>query len=207
MKRVLSLLVCLLFGVILAGTASGDLDRRSSTLAVEPMPATVNEELNRRSSTTETIPQAKVEIQPEVKPVVKVAPKPEAKPVVNSEVIPMIAPIRQAFQNVNYDTALIQALQEKKVVMLDFTTTWCGYCRLLDQNTFSQSGVRKFLSEQTVAIKVDGDREAALKTRYNVSAFPTLVFVNSQGTEVGRIVGYLSADQFLQQATGYALKK
>jgi thioredoxin-related protein len=49
-----------------------------------------------------------------------------------------------------------------------------------------------------VAIKVNAEKDRSLAAKYKVRGFPTLVFVDGEGKEVGRLVGYRAADRFLK---------
>lgn len=107
---------------------------------------------------------------------------------------------KELFSDLNYTKALAQAKKDEKLVMLDFTTSWCGWCKKLNADTFSQAKVQKYLMDKAISIKVDGDREKDLVRKYKVRGYPTLVFVDADGEEVGRIVGYRPPDLFLQTA-------
>ncbi|HEX5315417.1 MAG TPA: thioredoxin family protein, partial [Candidatus Kapabacteria bacterium] len=39
------------------------------------------------------------------------------------------------FRNVSFDEAKQAAVKEHKAIMVDFFTTWCGWCKVLDKNT------------------------------------------------------------------------
>ncbi len=96
-------------------------------------------------------------------------------------------------------TALTRAGSEKKLVMVDFYTDWCQWCKRLDQKTLSDAKVQEALqSVVTVRLNAekDGREEAA---RFNVEGFPTLVFLNASGAEVGRIPGYMDPSPFLEE--------
>ncbi len=96
-------------------------------------------------------------------------------------------------------TALSQAGSENKLVMVDFYTDWCQWCKRLDQNTFSDATVQKALA-RVVSVKLNGEREGReAAERFNVDGYPTLVFLNAAGNEVGRIPGYMEPGPFLQQ--------
>jgi thiol:disulfide interchange protein len=96
-------------------------------------------------------------------------------------------------------TALNRAGSENKLVMVDFYTDWCQWCKRLDQNTFSDAKVQEAL-QQVVTVRLNAEkdgREAA--ARFNVEGFPTLIFLNASGAEVGRIPGYMDPSPFLEE--------
>ncbi len=96
-------------------------------------------------------------------------------------------------------TALSQAGSENKVVMVDFYADWCQWCKRMDRNTFSDAAVQKALA-RVVSVKLDGEREGReAAARFNVDGYPTLIFLNAAGNEVGRIPGYLDPGPFLEQ--------
>ncbi len=104
------------------------------------------------------------------------------------------------FQTVSYQTALEKAKAANNVVMIDFYADWCGPCKQLDAKTFRDTKVRQLLQNRTVPIRVNIDQNKKLTAQYNIRAIPCVVFVNGQGKEVGRILGFLPADSFLQEA-------
>lgn len=85
-----------------------------------------------------------------------------------------------------------------KVVMLDFYTDWCGYCKKMDDEVYPQPAVKSAMkSYEFRKINAEqGDDNKALADKYRIQAYPTIVFVDAKGNEVHRIEGYLPADQF-----------
>ncbi len=108
----------------------------------------------------------------------------------------------KAFVSLSFGDALKQAEKEKKLVFVDFYATWCGPCKVLDKTTLADASVVSWLRENTVALKIDAEREPALAARYRISAFPTLVFMKPDGAEVGRLQGVVQTDHFLSEAKG-----
>ncbi len=104
--------------------------------------------------------------------------------------------------DLTYKEALAKAKKEKKLVFIDFFTTWCGPCKMMDRDTFANKEVLAWLSEHAVGLKVDAERNTRLAMRFNVTAYPTLVFVRSDGKEVGRVAGYVGPAAFLDEAEG-----
>jgi len=105
-----------------------------------------------------------------------------------------------AFQKLNYDKAIEKAKSDKKIVMIDFYADWCSPCKQLDKDTFSEQKVQKFLTDKTVAIKINTDDNAKLVKEYKITGIPCIVFLNGEGKEVGRLVGFRPAEKFLEEA-------
>jgi thiol:disulfide interchange protein len=96
-------------------------------------------------------------------------------------------------------SALARAGSENKIVMVDFYTDWCGWCRRFDQNTLSDSNVQRAL-ERVVSVRLNAEkdgREAA--ERFRVDEYPTILFLDARGEEVGRISGYFEPGPFLAE--------
>jgi thiol-disulfide isomerase/thioredoxin len=110
------------------------------------------------------------------------------------------APSEGPFQDLTLDQALAAAQRDKKVVMIDFFTTWCGPCKKLDQTTWTDPEVQKWLAENTVALRLDAEKEADLSKKNRINAYPTMLFLKADGSEIDRIVGYKAPTEFLSDA-------
>jgi len=99
----------------------------------------------------------------------------------------------------DYQVALSRAGDEGKPIMVEFYTDWCGWCKRLERDTFSDAKVQQAL-ESFIPVKLNAEREGReLATRLGVRAYPTVVFFDSRGQELGRIPGYMSAEPFLEE--------
>ena len=98
-----------------------------------------------------------------------------------------------------YEAALARAGSEDKPVMIDFYTDWCGWCKKLERETYTDTRVQEALSS-FVLVKLNGDREGRkLAANMGVRGYPTLVFLNPQGQEIGRIPGFMGPEPFLEE--------
>jgi len=104
------------------------------------------------------------------------------------------------FQDLTADQALAAAKRDKKVVMIDFFTTWCGPCKKLDKTTWTDPEVQKWLAANTIALRLDAEVEVELAKTHRIESYPTMLFLNAEGTELDRIVGYKTPVEFLAQA-------
>ena len=112
----------------------------------------------------------------------------------------LAAPIPAAeapFQDLTFDQALAAAKQSRKIVMIDFFTTWCGPCKRLDKVTWKDAAVVKWLGETTVPLKIDAEKEVALAKRMGVVSYPTIAFVKPDGTKIDAIIGFKPPEEFL----------
>src|SRR5437016_163721 len=102
-----------------------------------------------------------------------------------------------SFRALSFDKAVEAAKKEDKVVFIDFYATWCGPCKKLDAETFSDGKVKKFFKDKMVPIKIDVDKDKAMAAKFNIRAMPTMVMVGADGKEIGRLVGFRPAERFL----------
>lgn len=107
-----------------------------------------------------------------------------------------------SFRNLTFDAAAKAAQAENKLVLIDFYTTWCGPCKLLDKETWSDAAVGKLVDEKAVSLKLDAEKEgAALAKKYGVEAYPTVLLVKPDGTELDRLVGFMPPADFIPAFT------
>lgn len=106
----------------------------------------------------------------------------------------------EPFHDLSFDEALAKAGSEKKLVMIDFYTTRCPACKMLDKSTWTDADVVKWLGEHTIALKIDAMKEAALARRYGIRGVPSMVFTDAEGKEKSRIVGFRPPKDFLAAA-------
>jgi thioredoxin-related protein len=102
------------------------------------------------------------------------------------------------FRTATFDEAKKLAAKEHKSVMIDFYTSWCGWCKTLDKNTYSDDNVGKIADAKFVSVKIDAERGegVTLAKSYKVTGYPTIVFFSADGKEIDRVVGYQDAATF-----------
>lgn len=97
----------------------------------------------------------------------------------------------------NITQALDNATFENKIVMLVFDQDSCYYCDLFKNEVLSDENVQKELNENYVVAVSDVNQDPQLAGQLRVVGTPTIVFLDSNASEIDRIDGYLPADEFL----------
>lgn len=114
----------------------------------------------------------------------------------------LVAPAQTEFRHISFDEALTAAKQEKKLVFIDFFTTWCGPCKKMSNSTFPQREVGDFMNARFIPLKLDAEKEGeALAKKYEVKAYPTYVVVDGDGKLVARFSGYMEGPIFIDKVT------
>lgn len=105
------------------------------------------------------------------------------------------------FEKGTFKEVLAKAKSENKILMIDFFTDWCKWCVELDKKVYTDNEVAGFANTKQVNWKIDAEKGEGidLAKKYAVSGFPTIVFVDGNGDEVDRIVGYIPAKDFLKK--------
>lgn len=102
------------------------------------------------------------------------------------------------FASLSYEKALEKARSENKIVMIDFYTDWCGWCKKMDREVFTDPRMTA-ASQSIVPIRLNAEKEGEDQARLlSVDGFPTIIFVDGTGKVIQRVVGYTQADKMLR---------
>jgi thiol-disulfide isomerase/thioredoxin len=102
----------------------------------------------------------------------------------------------------SWEEVLAEAKEEQKLIFVDAYTTWCGPCKRMAKDVFTQEKVGKVYNEKFINVKMDMEAEenVAFVGKYPVSAYPTLMFINDKGEVVLKKVGGQKAEGLLALA-------
>ncbi len=92
-------------------------------------------------------------------------------------------------------SALSEAKKSKKPLIVDFYTTWCHWCKELDYNTYTDAKVN-YLSGDFICVKVDAELNPKAAAKYNIRGYPTVIFLNHDGSVNNRVIGYKGPEAF-----------
>lgn len=104
-----------------------------------------------------------------------------------------------------YDAAIELAQKSNKHIIIDFTTSWCGWCKKMQATTYKDTQVVNTINRDFVAAEIDGDSYNVLKLKdgdvtekgitvqYRVTGYPTTWFLEPDGTKIAPAPGYIEA--------------
>ena len=117
-----------------------------------------------------------------------------------------------------FEQAIEKNKTEKRTIFIDVYTDWCGWCKVMDKNTFNEPQVAKLLNEKFYPVKFNaeqtedvvfngttfkfvpygnkGNHQLAMALLNNQMSFPTVVFLNENYTSAFPIPGYRKPEEF-----------
>ena len=112
----------------------------------------------------------------------------------------LIAQSQISFMKGTWDEVLEKAKEEDKIIFVDVYATWCGPCKMMDREVFSQEKVAEYYNATFVNAKFDSDTEigGAVATQFGVTALPTFLYVSPSGELISKTLGYQEAELFLE---------
>lgn len=118
----------------------------------------------------------------------------------------------------SFEQAVERSRVEKRPVFIDVYTDWCGWCKVMDKNTFSEPAVAKILNEKFYAVKFNAEQKAdvvfngttfkfvesgrngyhelAAALLNNKLSYPTVVFLDEAFGMIQPLPGYRQAPEF-----------
>ncbi|UII29448.1 DUF255 domain-containing protein [Fulvivirga maritima] len=120
----------------------------------------------------------------------------------------------------SFEEAVAKSKEEKKKVFVDVYTDWCGWCKVMDKNTFNQPDIAKYLNENFYPVKLNAEQrdsivfkgtvfkfvpsgrkgyhELAAALLQNKLSYPTVVFLDEDFNMIQPVPGYQKPEMFDQ---------
>lgn len=122
------------------------------------------------------------------------------------------------------DEALAAQKKSPKPIFMDVYTDWCGPCKMLDKNTFSNADFANYISKNYYAVKFNGEGNTVVNYKgkkysnpnfdpnrkgrnsiheftlfLKVEGYPSMYVLDTKGDIEKVIVGYYQAEQLLAE--------
>ena len=104
----------------------------------------------------------------------------------------------------SWEEALTLAKAENKLIFMDAYARWCGPCKIMARNVFTDPKAGEFFNENFINVKMDMERGEgpALSRKYGVRAYPTLFFIDHTGKVVNSALGYHKTGELIRLGKG-----
>jgi thiol-disulfide isomerase/thioredoxin len=96
----------------------------------------------------------------------------------------------------SWKDAMAKAKSEDKLLFVDAFAKWCGPCKAMAKNVFTQQKVGDFFNSTFINLKLDMEEADGISFghKYPVGAYPTLFFLDGDGKVVKTVRGGQQAD-------------
>ena len=121
----------------------------------------------------------------------------------------------------DFENAMLVNKKEKKKILVDVYTSWCGWCKVMDKKTFTNPEVVEYLNENFVLVKFNaevkepiefkgeqyefkrmgrrGANALAIKMLDGRLAYPSLVYMDPEFNKIRTSPGYKTPDKLLNE--------
>lgn len=108
-----------------------------------------------------------------------------------------------------WDAGLASAKANKRYVLVDVYTDWCGWCKRMDKDVYARDDVSAYLDKHFVSVKLNAESNQAMSYQgeartargvasgFRVNSYPTTIFLTPHGEHLTNVPGYVPADRFL----------
>jgi thioredoxin-related protein len=95
--------------------------------------------------------------------------------------------------------ALEQARTEHKLVLAAFFSQECEACIKMDKCTLITESVREYITRYFVPVKYESGTDSEQFMRFDITAKPAVIVLDSAGNEIFRKIGYFEPGIFIEK--------
>ncbi|GAA4158538.1 hypothetical protein GCM10022217_19910 [Chryseobacterium ginsenosidimutans] len=106
------------------------------------------------------------------------------------------------FQDLPFKELVAKAKKENKLLFIDAYTSWCGPCKMMEKNTFTQKAVGDYYNTNFINARFDMEKGEGreIASKFGVRSYPTYLFLNGDGELVSQNFGYMEGSLFVSMA-------
>ncbi len=100
----------------------------------------------------------------------------------------------------SWQQALDKAKEEHKLIFVDAYTVWCGPCKYMANNVFTDAAVGDYFNKNFINYKFDMEKGEGptFARKYTVNSYPSLIFLSPEGISVYFAEGIHQIDAFMK---------
>jgi thioredoxin-related protein len=103
------------------------------------------------------------------------------------------------FEHGDFASVKARAKKENKNIFVDAYTSWCGPCKWMAKNIFTNDTAADHFNKNFVCYKLDMEKGEGLEfaKTYTVQCYPTLIILDAEGKLIHRTAGGLPVKEFI----------
>jgi len=94
--------------------------------------------------------------------------------------------------------AVAEAQRQRRPMLLYVTADYCGYCRKMERDSWSNAGVANRVNQQFVPLKLDAEKYEQLVARLGVRGYPATIVLDAESQHVQTIEGFVGPQKLLK---------
>jgi thioredoxin-related protein len=98
----------------------------------------------------------------------------------------------------------MEAMQKKAsdqmlMLFVDVYATWCGPCKMMDQQVYTDPAVADYMNTHFVNVRLDGESEYGMQyvTEQQLEGYPTMYVFSDEGERISNILGFKPAEELV----------
>jgi thioredoxin-related protein len=113
------------------------------------------------------------------------------------------------FETGSWEKAIELAQKSNKYIFVDAYTDWCGWCKVMDKETFTDKETIDFINANFIPVKYEMETGFGQKLamKYRVRGFPTQLFFSPDGKLIYESAGYQPPKAFISTLQKVLLKE
>ena len=92
-----------------------------------------------------------------------------------------------------------KAVDQQLPLFADVYASWCGPCKQMDKQVYSDPDVAAYMNENFINVRLDGETEYGRKyaAEQELQGYPSMFVFSPDGEMISSIIGYTAADELL----------
>ena len=103
----------------------------------------------------------------------------------------------------SFEEVIEKTAANPKMILVDVYTDWCGWCKKMDRNTFTDPKVIEYVNNNFYAVKLNAENkkkkfsEQSMARNMRVRSFPNFIIMDASMENITQLPGYREPDNFV----------